>query len=127
MASPQFSNIDYRLRADDSGDVQLTEDAEVLKQRFRNALMTTPGERVMRPNFGTRIREAPHLPNNSTVDNFVRSQAQKAAQIVEGVFVKDIRIEEIDRVTKRYDIIIDSPFLSKEQRVTIEKTEDGIS
>lgn len=41
---------------DGGGYASNTEVAEVVKQNFKNLLLTSPGERVMLPNFGVGVR-----------------------------------------------------------------------
>lgn len=44
--------------------VQLTNDENEIEQAIRIILLTAPGERVMRPDFGCRIHELVFEPNN---------------------------------------------------------------
>lgn len=127
MSDPQFSNPDYLLRSDDSGDVWIVNDANVLKQRFLNALLTVPGERLMRPDFGSRFREVIFQLSDSEQDRFARSEARKVAQNVEGINFSSLNAERVDKHTKRYTIQFSSPYLSSEQSVTLTQANGTIT
>jgi uncharacterized protein len=51
---------------DAQGGVALTRDANEIEQAIHIILLTSPGQRVMRPTFGCRIHELVFAPNNST-------------------------------------------------------------
>ena len=54
---------------------------EVIKQNFKNLVLTNPGERVMLPDFGVGIRRFLFEMNDTTthgkIDGMVRSQTKK--------------------------------------------------
>ncbi len=48
-------NIDFPLHVDGRGRTAATDDADHLRDLIEQVLMTAPGERVMRPNFGSGL------------------------------------------------------------------------
>jgi phage baseplate assembly protein W len=58
--------FDWPMRVDHTGSIKLTDGAPDLDRSIELVLMTAPGERVMRPQFGCRIWELlfePVTPN----------------------------------------------------------------
>ena len=49
--------FDWPLRVDQTGSIRLTDGASSLDRSITVVLMTAPGERLMRPEFGCRIWE----------------------------------------------------------------------
>lgn len=47
----------YPIKMDARGQIKLASGAEDVEQAIRIILMTSPGERVMRPDFGCRAKE----------------------------------------------------------------------
>lgn len=46
---------------------------EVIRQNFKNLVLTSPGERMMIPDFGAGIRNYLFQPNNSSTQSEIRS------------------------------------------------------
>ena len=59
------------------GVTTVSEEADV-KQSLEIILATTPGERVMRPDFGCNMRDMVFEPLNTTVITYMRDQIEKA-------------------------------------------------
>ena len=51
---------------DERGTVALTGDENEIEQAIQIIMNTAPGQRVMRPEFGSRIHELVFAPNNAT-------------------------------------------------------------
>jgi phage baseplate assembly protein W len=57
--------IGFPLRVDQSGSIALAQGADGIDASIRMALITAPGERVMRPQFGCRIWDLMFEPINA--------------------------------------------------------------
>jgi Bacteriophage baseplate protein W len=57
--------ISFPLRVDQSGSIALAQGADGIDASIRMALITAPGERVMRPQFGCRIWDLMFEPINA--------------------------------------------------------------
>lgn len=71
-----------------------------------NILLTSPGERLMRPEFGAGLRQFIHQPNNQTTRRLIADQALKAiARWEPRINVLDLRVdtssESLNQVTLR--------------------------
>jgi len=58
--------ISFPMRVDQSGAIAMTSGADDINSSLRMVLMTAPGERVMRPQFGCRIWDLLFEPVNAT-------------------------------------------------------------
>ena len=65
-------------RIDAQGGMALTNERTELEQAIRIILMTTPGQRVMRPTFGCRLHELIFAPNNRTTAAQARRYVEEA-------------------------------------------------
>ena len=52
-----MSNIDYPLHFDGRGRTALTDDPNYIRDLIEQVLLTAPGERVMRPGFGSGVMQ----------------------------------------------------------------------
>jgi phage baseplate assembly protein W len=60
------------------GGLALTTERNELDQAIKIILMTAPGQRVMRPNFGCRLHELVFAPNNSHTAALARRYVEEA-------------------------------------------------
>ena len=64
-----------------------------VREVMLNILLTRPGERLMRPDFGAGIRNYIHHPNNETTRALIADAAQRALQRWEPrVDVTEVRV-----------------------------------
>jgi uncharacterized protein len=61
-----------------SGDIALASDEEDIRQAIRIVLGTTPGERVMRPDFGSGLHALVFEPINTTTKALAKHQVEQA-------------------------------------------------
>ena len=54
----------FPLRVNNRGNVSMSEEERLIEESVRIIIGTTPGERVMRPEFGCRVHELVFHPNN---------------------------------------------------------------
>lgn len=81
-------------------------DNDSVRDVLWNILLTSPGERLMRPEFGAGIRQFIHQPNNETTRRLIAEQAMKAIQKWEPrIQVLELRVdnsaEALNEVTLR--------------------------
>ena len=81
-------------RAGDYGFALNQSMVEVLKQNFKNLVLTAPGERVMLPTFGVGIRNFLFEPNISSTYGAISSKIkQQVRQWMPFISIDDMRFE----------------------------------
>lgn len=80
--SGSYSDIDYRLRKDGTGNIMKVSDSDSINQSIKTILGTYPGERIMNPMFGCRLRELLFQPIGS-------GTAQKMVYEIESVLERE--------------------------------------
>lgn len=68
----------FPLVADVAGDVDLAAAEEDIRQSVRIILGTTPGERVMRPDFGAGLQALVFEPISATLTALVKHRVEEA-------------------------------------------------
>jgi uncharacterized protein len=76
---------------DPQGGMALTSQRSELDQAIQIILTTSPGQRVMRPNFGCRLHELVFAPNNS----HTTAQARRYVEEALGMWEPRIRVEQV--------------------------------
>ena len=75
-----------------SGGLALTHDRNELDQAIHIILTTSPGERVMRPQFGCRLSELVFAPNNAQT----AAEARRCVEEALGMWEPRIEVTEIN-------------------------------
>lgn len=78
-------------RLDAQGGVALTSDKSELDQAIQIILMTSPGQRVMRPTFGCRLHELVFAPNNM----YTAVQARRYVEEALGMWEPRINVTNV--------------------------------
>lgn len=65
---------------DDQGRLPWSEGNKSLRECMLNILLTRPGERLMRPEFGAGLRSFIHYPNNETTRALIADAARRALE-----------------------------------------------
>ena len=65
-------------RIDKQGGLALTRGDAEINQAIQIILMTAPGQRMMRPNFGSRLQELVFAPNNSFTIGLAQHYVEEA-------------------------------------------------
>lgn len=78
---------------DSDGRLRWSSDDASIREVMLNILLTRPGERLQRPDFGAGLLNFVHQPNNETTRNLIAGVVRKALErweprvVVEGVDV----------------------------------------
>jgi hypothetical protein len=65
---------------DENGRLAYAGDDQSVREVIRNILLTSPGERLMRPEFGAGLLDFIHRPNNETTRTLLRNLVRKAIE-----------------------------------------------
>jgi hypothetical protein len=79
-------------KIDAQGKVALTSKRNEFEQAIQIILSTSPGQRVMRPNFGCRLHELVFAPNNSHTAASARRYVEEAL----GMWEPRIRVTRVE-------------------------------
>ncbi len=74
------------------GTMMLTDTRNELEQAIHIILTTSPGERVMRPNFGCRLNSLLFAPNNGQT----AAEARRHVEAALGMWEPRIRVTSVD-------------------------------
>jgi hypothetical protein len=84
----------YPVEVDTHGRVALARHEEDIKQAIRMILLTPKGQRVMRPEFGSRLHELVFAPNDVTTAGLAAYHVQEAL----GMWEPRIAVEDVNAV-----------------------------
>ena len=96
----------FPLRLTLQGGLQLSSDRTNLEESIRLILKTNLGERVYRPNFGSRLSDLVFAPMNATTLRRVRLYVREAIERWEPRIILDSVLTEPDLDLGRVNIII---------------------
>ena len=105
--------LDHPYHFDGSGRTADTGEADHIRDLIEQVLLTSPGERVMRPDFGAGLLALVFEPNSSTLVATTPYLAQSALQqhLSHLIAVTAVTVDNIDaalQVTVRYTVLADS-------------------
>lgn len=105
-------NLDYPYHFSHAGRTAETDEAEHVRDLIEQVLFTAPGERVMRPDFGSGVAQLVFALNSIEVAGATQMLVLGALQkwLGEKIAVLEVRAEPIDaelRVTVRYQRVRD--------------------
>ena len=105
-------NLDYPYHFSRSGRTADTDEAGHVRDLIEQVLFTAPGERVMRPDFGSGVAQLVFALNSVEVAGATQMLVQGALQkwLAERIAVLEVRVEPFDaelRVTVRYQLLRD--------------------
>ena len=103
---------DYPYHFDGSGRTAATDEGDHLRDLIEQVLLTSPGERVMRPDFGAGLLALVFEPNSTTLAATTQFLVQSGLQRhLSGLIAVDaVNVENIDatlQVTVRYTVLAD--------------------
>jgi phage baseplate assembly protein W len=107
-----MSYVDFPFHFDPSGRTAQTEVANHVRDLVEQVLFTTPGERVMRPDFGSGLMALVFEPNSDTLAATTQMLVQASLQqhlshliVVDGI---DVNNEDSSlRVSVTYTLLTD--------------------
>lgn len=107
-----MSHLDFPYRYDGRGRTAVTNDADHIRDLIEQVLFTSPGERVMRPDFGSGLLAMVFEPNSSALAATTQMLVQGALQQYLGdlIAVQAVEVEAVDgalRVNVRYVVLRD--------------------
>ena len=107
-----MSHLDHPWHIDATGRTAQTDDAGHLRDLIEQVLFTSPGERVMRPDFGSGLMGLVFQPNSSTLAATTQVLVQGALQQHLGhlIALQAVKVEPIDsrlEVTVQYVVLRD--------------------
>ena len=87
----------FPMRVDQAGSIAMSSGVEELDSSIRMVLITAPGERLMRPNFGCRIWELLFEPiNANTLGLMAVAEREALGQWEPRVDVESVTVEPLD-------------------------------
>ena len=104
-----MANVDFPFHFDSRGRTAQTDDADHIRDLIYQVLFTSPGERVMRPTFGSGLLQLVFAPNSDVLAATTQMLVQGALQQWLGdlIVVEAVNVEAEDatlRVTVQYVI-----------------------
>ncbi len=96
----------YPLRLSLQGGIQLTSEAQKVKESIWIILRTGVGERVYRPNFGSRLSELAFSPLNNDTLLRIRLYVREALEVWEPRIIVEEVLTEPDPVRGKVNINI---------------------
>jgi phage baseplate assembly protein W len=94
--------ISFPLRVDQSGSMAMTSGANDIDASLRMVLITAPGERLMRPQFGCRIWDLLFEPiNANTLGLMAEAVRDAVSQWEPRVTLEDVAVEPDPRDNSR--------------------------
>ncbi len=87
----------FPMRVNEAGSIAMSSGVEELDSSIRMVLITAPGERLMRPNFGCRIWELMFEPINANTLGLMAVAVREAlGQWEPRVDVENVVVEPVD-------------------------------
>ena len=107
-----MNTLDYPYHFDGRGRSAITGAADHIRDLIEQVLFTSPGERVMRPDFGAGLLALVFEPNSSTLAATTQFLVQSGLQqhLASLIAVNAVTVENIDtalQVTVLYTVLAD--------------------
>lgn len=114
-------HVDFPYHFDGRGRTTQTDDADHIRDLIEQVLLTAPGERVMRPDFGSGLLQLVFEPNSVPVAATTQTLVQASLQqhLAHLIAVQQVQVENDDgalRVTIAYRVLRDDT----SQQITIQ-------
>ena len=93
-----MSYVDFPFGIDERGRTAMVDRDEYIRDLIEQVLLTSPGERVHRPSFGTGLLKYVFEPNSAAVASAVQASAHATLQQWLGDLIQviEVRVEAID-------------------------------
>ena len=106
MTSHVGSGISFPIKTSVTGNLQLSAEGQNLEESIHVILRTSLGERVYRPDFGSRLSELVFAPLNTNTLLLLRLYVEEALKAWEPRIELDEILTDPDPVRGRVDITI---------------------
>ena len=80
MPAPGLSSLPLLDGVDSNGRLPWSDGNKSVRECMLNILLTRPGERLMRPEFGAGLRNFIHYPNNETTRALIADASRRALE-----------------------------------------------
>ena len=112
-------DLDYPLHFDPAGRTATTDRADHLRDMLEQLLLTNPGERVNRPDFGSGLLQMVFAPNSPGMAAALQLSLQAAIEmwLIDVVSVEQLAVTS-DESTLRVEVVY-SDRSTGEQRTTV--------
>ncbi|RPI85137.1 MAG: phage baseplate protein [Chloroflexi bacterium] len=100
---------------DSQGGISLTSEKSEINQAILIILSTSPGQRVMRPNFGCHLQDLVFAPNNS----HTAAEARRMVEEALGMWEPRIKVVQVNVYPDQNDtsrLVIDVQYIIKATR-----------
>lgn len=93
-----MTNVDFPYHFDGRGRTALTDDEDHIRDLIHQVLFTTPGERVMRPSFGSGLLQLVFAPNSEELGAATQMLVQSALQewLGDRILVNEVVVQAED-------------------------------
>lgn len=98
-------NVDHPFHVDGEGRTARTDDADHVRDMVEQVLFTSPGERVMRPDFGTGLGRLVFEPNSTELASALQFTLQASLHTWLGDVV-DVAAVEVASTESTLDISV---------------------
>jgi uncharacterized protein len=97
--------VDFRYRFDGRGRTAETDDADHIRDLIEQVLFTSPGERVMRPGFGSGLLALVFEPNSTALAATTQMLVQGALQQYLGTLIA-VQAVEVEAVGSTFSVTV---------------------
>lgn len=90
--------VDFPYHFDRKGRTAATDDADHIRDMIEQVLFTSPGERVMRPDFGSGLLQLVFAPNSQELAATLEFTMRAALQqwLGDVIQVENLQVENVD-------------------------------
>ena len=112
-------NIDYPFHFDERGRTAVTDDDDHIRDMIEQFLLTSPGERVNRPDFGSGLLQLAFAPNSSELAEALQFTIQAGLQQWLGDLVE---VKKLEVMSKDAELRIDVQYVVRRTQQTVINT-----
>jgi len=112
-------NIDYPFHFDERGRTAVTDDDDHIRDMSEQFLLTSPGERVNRPDFGSGLLQMVFAPNSPELAAALQFTIQAGLQQWLGDLIE---VKKLDVVSKDAELRVDVQYVVRRTQQTVTNT-----
>lgn len=92
-----YSDVEFGLKKNAAGNVVIVKNNDCINQSIKTILSTTPGERLMLPEFGSNLKEYVFEPLDFSTRELIIAEVELALERWEDrISIYDVRVEELE-------------------------------